>query len=292
MEERLSVLSPAPTAAVPTTVASGITGGSSVPAPVLPVSAVASLGSALPVPPRIRDRITRGEFIVFDELLTESLAAPPELHLALAGDGLVKIDRATTELKRKVCNLQTWLEAWTVYYSILCDAAPERVQDLLFYQGTIVEASSKYSSDAWLTYDRRFRMALAAQPHAFSWRTIDPNLWQSCMTAKALPPCFRCHTTHPLPGPACPFRTGPPPAPSSASGGQQRQTIFLHNGKPMCRNFNWGNCSDATLCRRAHICFTCRPSSTLGARSEISSRCAVWSALRCTQVTLYESVLR
>ena len=173
MEERLSALSPAPTAAVPTTVAPGIIGGSSVPAPVLPVSAVPSLGSALPVPSRIRDRITRGEFIVFDELLTESLAAPPELHLALTGDGLVKIDRATTELKRKVCNLQTWLEAWTVYCRILCDAAPERIQDLLFYQGTIVEASSKYSSDAWLTYDRRFRMALAAQPHAFSWRTID-----------------------------------------------------------------------------------------------------------------------
>ena len=36
-------------------------------------------------------------------ILTESLAAPPELHLALAGDGLVKIDRVTTELKRKVC---------------------------------------------------------------------------------------------------------------------------------------------------------------------------------------------
>ena len=104
MEERLSVLLPGPTVAVPTAVAPGITGSSSVPAPVLPVSAVPSLGSALPVPSRIRDRIMRGEFIVFDELLTESLAAPPELHLALAGDGLVKIDRATTELKRKVCN--------------------------------------------------------------------------------------------------------------------------------------------------------------------------------------------
>ena len=213
MEERLSVLSPGPTAAVPTAIAPGITGSSSVPAPVLPVSAVPSLGSALPVPSRIRDRIMRSEFIVFDELLTESLAAPLEVHLALAGDGLVKIDRATTEIKRKVCNLQTWLEAWTVYRRILCDAAPERIQDLLFYQGTIVEASSKYSSDAWLNYDRHFWMALAAQPHAFSWRTIDPNLWQSCMTAKALPPCFRCHTTHPLPGLACPFRTGFLPAP-------------------------------------------------------------------------------
>ena len=129
----MSVLSPAPTTTVPTTVAPGIIGSSSVPAPVLPVSAVASLGSALPVPPRIRDLITRGGFIVFDDLLTESLAVQPELHLALAGDGLVKIDRATTELKRKVCNLQTWLEAWTVYSRILCVAAAERIRYLLFY---------------------------------------------------------------------------------------------------------------------------------------------------------------
>ena len=187
MEERLSVLSPAPIATVPTTVAPGITGSSSVSAPVLPVSAVASLGLALPVPPRIQDLITRGGSIVFDELLTESLAAQSELHLALAGDGLVKIDRATMELKRKVCNLQTWLEAWTVYSRILCVAAAERIRDLLFYKGTIVEASSKYSSDAWLSYDRRFRMALAAQPHAFSWRTIGPNFCQPCTTAKAFP---------------------------------------------------------------------------------------------------------
>ena len=100
-------------------------------------------------------------------------------------------------------------------------------------------------------------MALAAQPHRFAWGVIDPNLWLSCMTGKALPSCPRCRLSHPTPGPFCPFRSGPSPAPSFGSGGPSRQTIFTHSGKPVCRNFNTGSC-DSTQCTRAHVCFLCR----------------------------------
>ena len=213
----------------------------------------------LPVPPRLRDRIVRGEFVQFDDLLLESMSntADEPLNLAVIGDGHLRIHRSSTEIKRRVCNLGTWLEAWTVFCRVLVDAAPELAPDVLQYQSTITEASAKYSEDAWLTYDRRFRMALAAQPHRFAWGVIDPNLWQSCMTGKALPSCPRCRLSHPTPGPFCPFRSGPSPAPSFGSGGPSRQTIFTHSRKPVCRNFNTGSC-DSTQCTRAHVCFSCR----------------------------------
>ena len=197
----------------------------------------------LPVPPRLRDRIVRGEFVQFDDLLLESMSktADDSLNLAVIGDGHLRIQRSSTEIKGRVCNLGTWLEAWTVFCRFLVDVAPELAPDVLQYQSIITEASAKYSEDAWLTYDRRFRMALAAQPHRFEWGVIDPNLWQSCMTGKALPSCPRCRLSHPTPGLFCPFPSGPSPAPSFGSGGPSHQTIFAHSGKPVCRNFNTGS---------------------------------------------------
>ena len=145
-----------------------------------------------------------------------SNTADEPLKLAVIGDGHLRIHRSSTEIKRRVCNLGTWLEAWTVFCRVLVDAAPELAPDVLQYQSIITEASAKYSEDAWLTYDRRFRMALAAQPHRFAWGVIDPNLWQSCMTGKALPSCPRCRLSHPTPGPFCPFGQGLHPLRRSA----------------------------------------------------------------------------
>ena len=213
----------------------------------------------LPVPPRLRARIVRGEFVQFDDLLLESMSntADEPLNLAVIGDGHLRIHRSSTEIKRRVCNLGTWLEAWTVFCRVLVDAAPELAPDVLQYQSIITEASAKYSEDAWLTYDRRFRMALAAQPQRFAWGVIDPNLWQSCMTGKALPSCPRCRLSRPTPGLFCPFRSGLSPAPSFGSGGPSRQTIFTHSGTQVCRNFNTGSC-ESMQCTRAHVCFSCR----------------------------------
>ena len=80
-----------------------------------------------PVPPRPRERIVRGEFVQFDDLLLESMSntADEPLNLAVIGDGHLRIHRSSTEIKRRVCNLGTWLEAWTVFCRVLVDAAPE-----------------------------------------------------------------------------------------------------------------------------------------------------------------------
>ena len=79
----------------------------------------------LPVPPRLRDRIVRGEFVQFDDLLLESMSNTVDepLNLAVIGDGHLRIHRSSTEIKRIVCNLGTWLEAWTVFCRALVDAA-------------------------------------------------------------------------------------------------------------------------------------------------------------------------
>ena len=51
----------------------------------------------LPVPPRLRDRILRGEFVQFDDLLLESMSntADEPLNLAVIGDGHLRIHRSS-----------------------------------------------------------------------------------------------------------------------------------------------------------------------------------------------------
>ena len=83
----------------------------------------------LPVPPRLRDRIVRGEFVQFDDLLLESMSntADEPLNLAVIGDGHLRIHRSSTEIKRRVCNLGTWLEAWTVFCNTVFDYVVQTV---------------------------------------------------------------------------------------------------------------------------------------------------------------------
>ena len=103
------------------------------------------------------------------------------------------------------------------------DACPELAADLLAYQAIIVDANTKCYNDAWLAYDRKFRLALASLPHAYSWGIIDPNLWQSCHTSKGRLPCTLCSMVHPLTPMGCPFQGELPSCPHVA-GSQSPST--------------------------------------------------------------------
>jgi len=215
------------------------------------------------VPARLRERITRGEFVDLDSLLPDVVGADLEEEDSLqlhteSGRAVHLVSKSATSStpRRRVHDVATWLEAFTVYSRVVLDAAPDRAQMLLAYQATILQANNNYQNDAWLTYDRGFRRALATLPDQYRWDTIDPNLWQAAFTSRGRPVCSRCSIIHPIPTPQCPFRGGLPSNANANQGGSQFRTPFV-NGKPICRNFNKGLCSDSS-CPRAHFCLRCR----------------------------------
>ena len=184
--------------------------GSTAPTLALPTASPAMVSpfhARLPVPTRLRDRIIRGEFVDFDDLLLDSVGTSFENQVVQLNFGTgspveITVDGnnsaeqshrfgggAQGHVKRRVHDLATWLEAWTVFARVLTQAAPERASDLLHYQATIIEEYSNYATDACLTYDKRFRTIMSLNPHAVSWTHIDVNLWQSVFTSKGRPPC-------------------------------------------------------------------------------------------------------
>ena len=220
--------------------------------------------SGMPIVPlRLRDSITRGEYIDLDELLPECIGSDSDyvLHLSVgAGQSVQLVQKADHKrepvAKRHIHDIATWVEAFTTYTRILVDAAPVKAGDLLAYQATIIEANSTYMTNGWLTYDRRFRLALASMPHLYSWRIIDPNLWQSCLTSQGRPVCSRCSIVHPVATAICPFRGGLLSSPTTA-GSQFTGPQPCHNGKVICRNYNNASCTYSP-CSRMHICLRCR----------------------------------
>ena len=233
------------------------------------------------VPARLRDRITRGEFVDLNELLPECIGVDEEdvTRLSIDSGRSVQLiykpsSQAPRTTRRRIHDIGTWLEAFTLYSRVLLDTSPEKTQALLAYQATILEANNNYQTDAWIAYDIRFRRALSSMPKQYSWQVIDPNLWQSCFTSRGRASCPRCSLIHPTPTQQCPFRGGLLLA-AGSSGSPFSSSTPSFQGKQICRNFNRNTCSNGA-CPRAHVCLKCR-----GKHSEAN----------CKKVLLFHSIL-
>ena len=134
-------------------------GPSSLTTGVLPISL------PLTVPARLCDRILRGEFIEFDDLLPDELGNPVRnsFEFVPTSEGISFCESTARRHKRHVDDLTSWLDAWTAYCRVVLSAAPHRCQELLAYQAIIATASRQFYPEAWLSYDRQFRRAASGR---------------------------------------------------------------------------------------------------------------------------------
>ena len=227
--------------------------------------------STVPIPHKVQVAIERGEFVDLSDLLCE--------HLTMAGKS-TKSRRATQS--RCITNLDTWLEAWSLYATVLVTAEPHLAPDLFKYQGFITRTSRRFQTYAWLQYDSQFRLKLAANP-TMRWSVSDPELiatWLSADATKIKQPCFTCGSPDHF-APNCPLK-----APSTAPGlrcpvcnkvghsarecsmlsrdfrSQPRSQASSHQGAPdddkYCRVFNKrGFCFRGPRCPYPHVCSVC-----------------------------------
>ena len=217
-----------------------------------PASSPHLLTSSASVPQKIRERILAGEYMDFNDLLTEAIGssrtAPGILIQLHDGTPVHVADGSSIKSKRRhICDLSTWLEAWNVFLAVVVEAAPHRIQELLGYQSIITEANKRFVPAGWLEYDQQFR-AIAANHPTTRWDSIESNTWQLCTTGKSRPACYHCSIVHPpmMTGGGCPFR---PQRGSSVSG--------QSNGAgETCRRFNENRCPG--MCGRLHVCQICR----------------------------------
>ena len=138
---------------------------------------------SLPVPQKLSKSIVRGEFIEFPKLLAE--------HMAMSGV-LKKPKSGHKPEPRGITGLDTWLEAWCVFASVLTAAKPRLAPDLFRYQNYIILASRRFQPHAWLQYDIQFRLKKASNP-SMSWSTADPEITATWLSADAILPTINCY---------------------------------------------------------------------------------------------------
>lgn len=202
-------------------------------APSLPAASISTSASGkqcfAAVSPALRERVVTGQFVELHLLLPQhgvaTLTNETTFRLdTTAESGSILLAAATPKGTRKIKDLPSWLEAWTIYAAIYSAAHPPRSQELFSYQHLILNAASKFQFGAVLEYDRTFRAQLAANP-SLKWDHIAQDLYTTTFDARA----------------SLPFR--------ATEVGQTASTDD-------CRLFNRGKCF-RKQCRYRHACSKC-----------------------------------
>ena len=111
-----------------------------------------------PISSKIAQKVDRGEFIEFADLLQDQfpqdeLSLPPEL----SGAVVVHTIESLKKRKKKIVDFQVWAEALMVYVAIKCRSSNPDIANLMAYGVIINQSACENGTDRWLSYDRKFR---------------------------------------------------------------------------------------------------------------------------------------
>ena len=171
-----------------------------------------------PLPEKISTKITKREYIDFNDLLTDNMYPHPS-HASSQNNFTLSLDPQDDDSlsfvrsqrrKRRIDGLSSWLEAWNVFLHSTLSLYPHLAPDLLAYQDQISKYSRRFKSAAWLMYDTAFRF-MAATNTNMPWAKGNEQLYNDILKEETLPYCIHCHMYGHLTL-ACPlsFRIGQP----------------------------------------------------------------------------------
>ena len=180
-----------------------------------------------PVPAKLVSQIVAGKFVELHELLSTNLVLnEPEPQLLF--DGRLVLTSTPKKPKRRVDDITSWLEAFSIYCLILSSHFPHRRKDLMQYPLLILRTHRQFAGRVWLAYDRAFREHAAAS-NLTDWSTINVQL-------------FNFHAA----------------GASVRSRGELSEEFSEPRGAPssliICKSWNRGHCvAPSTSCRFAHM---------------------------------------
>lgn len=241
-----------------------------------------------PVPDSIKKKVEKGEYLDFNSLLQDNMyplpGNDPSYTLSVCPDpdsssqGVI-ISQARQK-RPSITDLPTWLQAWNVYVVLVTYREPHRALDLLLYQRFICDVSTRTPPSAWLLYDKKFRLAAAANPHLL-WGQKHTELWLECFTTlpqssnnlnkdgpeapprssshkQARRPCTYCASLYHFPDncPQNPFR-GRGSSFKSSDRSDPTRSDTIRRGRPVCHDYNGPTGCRRKACNFRHQCGSC-----------------------------------
>ena len=135
--------------------------------------------------------------------------------------------------RRRIEDIVTWSEAFTIFTLILTSYFPHRWKDLTSYKLLILRTYRLFSGRVWLAYDQVFRQHAAATK-LMDWSTMNVQLYNFHAAGASV-------------------RSG-----SGGSLSELTEPSGADSSQVICRSWNRGRCSaQFASCRFAYRCSTC-----------------------------------
>lgn len=207
------------------------------------VSSLPSLSSSLfdqhfvvgpgfsPIPPKIVNQILAGKFTDLSELLTPNLLQA-QTEPQLLFDGRVVLTSSDKKPRRRIEDVVSWVEAFTIFMLVIASSFPHRWRDLTAYKLLILRTYRQFGGQVWLNYDLAFRQHAAATKLT-DWSAMNVQLFNFHAAGT---------TNHSYPGRVI----------------AQGEATGSHSSDIICRSWNRGQCSSPyKSCKFAHKCSSC-----------------------------------
>ena len=147
------------------------------PTPYTPPLVLASV--LPPIPGKAVEKILKGQFIDFKELLMDNVALMTQFQELGAG---ADSTTGSHSRLREVFDPVTWVYCYLSFVVVLCPDS--RTHELLAYGQIIIQLGRSHGGAVWLAYNRRFRQQVAAGT-PLSWAEINPSLLSATVLGSA-----------------------------------------------------------------------------------------------------------
>ena len=182
-----------------------------------------------PVPAKTVSQMLAGKFIDLGDLLSANITEKePESQVYFGGQ--LVVTPSAKKHRRKIDDIVSWSEAFSIFTLILTSYFPHRWKDLTCYKLLILQTHRHFSGRVWRAYDLAFRQHAAATK-LVDWSSMNSELFNFHAAGASLRP----------------GASGTSPDVPEPSGAPSSQII--------CRSWNRGRCSSQyNYCRYAHRC--------------------------------------
>ena len=215
-----------------------------------------------PIPPKLVQRITDGQFVEMRDLLQDNVTLQQQVDAIAGPFQLPPIPGLTRPRLRGVKSVTSWISCFLAYAAV--KTTDVNTRNHLAYARLLIQEALRHGGMGWLDYDRVFRKQVAIDP-TLQWNSLMPGLHTSTILSTRNGTglfCTLCKgSDHPNTTCALTYlhhQGMPPLAPTQTSTSSRRPPRRPESMLHICVSWNKGLCAYPGTCTYRHVCATCQ----------------------------------
>lgn len=210
----------------------------------------------------MRKNIVQGKYVNLAALLIPAHEMSDGRSIMDISGNEIRIKGSQDPRLNKSLTLSEFLVAFGRYKSVICDAYPNRREELDLYEADIIDMATSYGT-VFYDYHVQFTMNAASwlqqKKIKVDWSVRDNDIFIKCTAGRKAAVCAICNSTlhmHEF----CPRKLSWQPrnqTPLNSNDKRGRARVY-YNGKEICNNYNSENGCTRSGCFFLHICSACK----------------------------------